>query len=62
MNLDKLKNLESEFLCRYPKGFEDEDFFPTIKKFNPEKLEKFAKDVLKKENFSNPNLLIEGFF
>ena len=62
MNLVKLKDLESEFLCRYPKGFEDEHFFPTIKKFNPEKLEEFAKDALKKENFSNPNLLIEGFF
>ena len=62
MNLVKLKDLESEFLCRYQKGFEDEHFFPTIKKFNPEKLEEFAKDGLKKENFSNPNLLIEGFF
>ena len=62
MNLDKLKDLESEFLDRYPKGFEDESFFPQIKKFNPEKLETFAKEALKKENFSNPNLLVEGFF
>jgi hypothetical protein len=62
MNLDKLKDLESEFLCSYPKGFQDEQFFPTIKKYNPEKLEAFAKEVLKKENFSNPNLLVEGFF
>ena len=62
MNLEKLKDLESEFLDRYPQGFEDESFFPQIKKFNPEKLEEFAKEVLKKENFSNPNLLIEGFF
>ncbi len=62
MNLDKLKDLESEFLDRYPKGFEDEHFFPTMKKFKPEKLEEFAKEVLKKENFSNPNLVVEGFF
>lgn len=62
MNLNKLKDLESEFLDRYPKGFEDEHFFPKIKKFNPEKLETFAKEALKKENFSNPNLLVEGFF
>jgi len=62
MNLDKLKDLESEFLCRYPQGFEDEHFFPKIKKFNPEKLEAFAKESLKKENFSNPSLLVEGFF
>ena len=62
MNLKKLKDLESEFLHRYPQGFEDESFFPQIKKFNPEKLEFFAKEALKKENFSNPNLLVEGFF
>jgi len=62
MNLDKLKDLESEFLHRYPKGFEDAHFFPTMKKFKPEKLEEFAKETLKKENFSNPNLLVEGFY
>jgi len=62
MNLDKLKDLESEFLHRYPSGFKDESFFPQIKKFKPEKLELFAKEALKKDNFSNPNLLVEGFF
>ena len=62
MNIEKLKDLESEFLYRYPKGFEDAHFFPTMKNFKPEKLEEFAKDALKKENFSNPNLLVEGFF
>ncbi len=62
MNLEKLKDLESEFLEVYPTGFEDESFFPQIKKFKPEKLEEFAKEALKKENFSNPNLLVEGFF
>ncbi|QDF28782.1 hypothetical protein [Halarcobacter anaerophilus] len=62
MNLEKLKDLEAEFLDRYPKGFKDEYFFPTMKKFSPEKLEIFAKEALKKENFSNPNLVVEGFF
>jgi len=62
VNLEKLKDLESEFLYRYPKGFKDEHFFPTMKKFKPEKLEEFAKEALKKENFSNPNLVVEGFF
>ena len=62
MNLEKLKDLESEFLNSYPEGFKDDNFFPTIQKFNPQKLEDFAKNALKKENFSNPNLLIEGFF
>ncbi len=62
MNLEKLKDIESEFLERYPKGFEDAHFFPTMKKFKPEKLEEFAKEALKKENFSNPNLVVDGFF
>lgn len=62
MNLEKLKDLESEFLYRYPKGFKDEHFFPTMKKFKPEKLEAFAKEALKKENFTEPNLIVEGFY
>jgi len=62
MNLEKLKDVESEFLEKFPKGFKDEHFFPTMKKFKPEKLEVFAKEALKIENFSNPNLIVEGFF
>ena len=62
MNLEKLKDIESEFLDSYPKGFKDEHFFPTMKKFKPEKLEEFAKEALKKENFSNPSLVVESFF
>jgi len=62
MNLEKLKDVESEFLEKFPKGFKDEHFFPTMKKFKPEKLEEFAKEALKIENFSNPNLIVEGFF
>ena len=54
MNLKKLKDIESEFLERYTKGFEDAHFFPTMKKFK--------KEVLKIENFSNPNLVIFGTF
>ncbi|MEA3354592.1 MAG: hypothetical protein U9Q33_12330 [Campylobacterota bacterium] len=70
MNLEKLKDLESEFLERYPKGFEDATFFPTMKKYKPQKLEEFAKEALAKENFpsalhslrENPNLVVDGFF
>ena len=58
MNLEKLKDMEAEFLTFYPKGFEDAKFFPTMKKFNPSKLEEFTKENLKKENFSNPNLVL----
>lgn len=62
MNLKKLKDMEEEFLTFYPTGFEDAKFFPTMKKFNPSKLEEFTKENLKKENFSNPNLVVDAFF
>ena len=62
MNLEKLKDMEAEFLFQYPIGFEDAKFFPTMKKFNPSKLEEFTKENLKKENFSNPNLVVDAFF
>ena len=62
MNLEKLKDIEAEFLSQYPSGFEDAKFFPTMKKFDPSKLEAFTKENLKKENFSNPNLVVDTFF
>lgn len=62
MNLEKLKDIEEEFLFHYPNGFEDEKFFPTMKKFDPSKLEEFAKENFKKENFSNLNLVVDAFF
>ena len=61
MNLEKLKDIEVEFLSQYPNGFKDENFFPTMKKFDPSKLEEFTKENLKKENFSNPNLVVDAF-
>lgn len=62
MNIEKLKNAQEEFLLHYPKGFKDEEFFPSMKKFNPLKLEEFTKKNLKKESFSNPSLVVEAFF
>ena len=62
MNLEKLKDIEAEFLDKYPLGFNDAHFFPTMKKFKPEKLEAFAKDILAKEKFSHPNEVVDGFF
>lgn len=60
--LEKLKDLEAEFLEQYPKGFKDAHFFPTMKKFKPEKLEAFVKENLSKEDFLNPNQVLESFY
>ncbi|RXK00488.1 hypothetical protein CRU98_04835 [Arcobacter sp. CECT 8986] len=61
MNLERLKDIESEFLEVYPKAFKDEKLLVMVKKFNPEKLEEVAKDYFQKENFSQPQLICEGF-
>ena len=62
MNIKKLKDIEEEFLFQYPNGFEDAKFFPTMKKFDPSKLEAFTKENLKKDSFSNPNFVVDAFF
>jgi len=62
MNIEKLKDIESEFLEVYPKGFEDSNFFPSMKKFSPQKHTQFAKEILAKEKFQNPSEVIDGFF
>ena len=62
MNIKKLKDIEEEFLFHYPNGFQDAKFFPTMKKFDPSKLEAFTKENLKKDNFSNPNFVVDAFF
>ena len=62
MNIKKLKDIEEEFLTFYPMGFQDAKFFPTMKKFDPSKLEAFTKENLKKDNFSNPNFVVDAFF
>ena len=61
MNIEKLKEYEAEFLEQYPNGFDDRNFSTIMKTFNPIKLEEFAKDALKKENFQNPSLVVDGF-
>ncbi|AXX92268.1 hypothetical protein CPU12_09130 [Malaciobacter molluscorum LMG 25693] len=61
MNIGKLRDLESEFYDQYPKGFKDERLLCLLKKFNPEKLEEVAKNYFQKENFSQPQLICEGF-
>lgn len=62
MNIEKLKDVESEFFDAYPKGFEDEKLIRMVKKFNPEKLEVYAKEAFKKENFSDPHFIVEAYF
>lgn len=61
MNIKKLKDLESEFFAYYPKGWEDEKILPIIKKFNSLKFHEDTRELFKKENFSQPEIICENF-
>ena len=54
MNLDKLKEVESTFLMRYPLGFDDPGLVPIKKKHNVDKLISLAQTNLTKLNCHQP--------
>lgn len=59
MNLKKLKIIEDHFFETYPKGFEDEGLAQIVKRHNVAKLTDFGQEAFAKENFSNPQQIIE---
>jgi len=60
MNLKKLKEIEENFFEMYPKGFDDAYFAPVLKRHNVAKLSAFTQECFSKENFSNPQLVVEN--
>ncbi|WP_320033816.1 hypothetical protein [Halarcobacter sp.] len=60
-NIEKLKDLEAEFLESYPKGFEDEEILKIIKRFKSEKFEEEVRVLFDKSNFTNPDLVCTNF-
>ena len=54
-SLDKktLKQLEAQFLQKYPKGFQDPAIQEIVKKHKPEKMTAMAHDFFKKAAFNN---------
>ncbi len=55
MNLEKLKQLESIFLLRYPQGFEDPELMVISKKHKVEELKEFVHHNFAKEKFDDPS-------
>lgn len=49
MNVEKLKQLEADFLGRHPEGFKSSEFVKVRKKHNVEKHTAYMKDVLTEE-------------
>ena len=60
MNLKKLKELEKQFLKKYPDGFADPHFEPIMKKHQPEKMRALAEDFFSPTAFKNTALLTEN--
>ena len=60
MNLKKLKEIEENFFEMYPTGFDDEYFAPLLKRHNVAKLSAFTQECFAKENFLNPQLVVEN--
>ena len=52
--------MEEHFFEIYPKGFEDEYFAPLLKRHNVAKLSVFTQKCFTKENFTNPQLVVEN--
>jgi len=54
VNIKKLKQMEAEFLARYPGGFDDPGMAPIKKKHNVDKLTEFAQANLTRSHFNRP--------
>lgn len=62
MNIEKLKECEYRFYDYYKDGFNDEKLVKTTKLFNTLKFHEIAKKSFAIENFSNIEIVTEGFF
>ncbi len=60
MNIDKLKIAEKNFLNRYPGGFNNPEMLVIAKKHKPEKMKSLARESFSRENFNNPQLIIDN--
>lgn len=60
MNLKKLKQAEEAFLNRYPGGFKGPEMAAIGKRHKVDKMITFVQDCFSKENFSDPEMIIEN--
>ena len=59
MNIDKLKQLEHDFLARYPEGFASPEMKEVVKRHKPDKMYKIAQESFEDYKFDNPEFIIE---
>lgn len=61
MNIEKLKQLETEFLRRYPLGFDDPELMAVAKKHKVEEMKNYVHDHFSKDNFNDPSAISRAF-
>ncbi len=59
MNLEKLEEFEQRFFMMYPEGFDSFELVSVRKKHNIDKVSKYVKDVLSKENLDKGLMVVE---
>lgn len=61
MNIEKLKQLEAEFLRRYPLGFEDPELMAVAKKHKVEEMKNYVHAHFSKDSFNDPSAISRAF-
>ena len=59
MNLDRLEEFEERFFMMYPEGFDSFELVSAKKKHNIEKISKYVRDVLSRENLERGLMAVE---
>jgi len=59
MNIQKLKQLEHDFLARYPEGFNSPEMKEIVKRHKPDKMYQLAQEGFEDYKFDNPEFIIE---
>ena len=59
MNIQRLKQLEHDFLARYPEGFDSPDMKVIVKRHKPDKIYKLAQESFEDYKFDNPLFIID---
>ena len=61
MNFEKLRQLESEFLRRYPLGFDDPELMAVAKKHKVEEMKTYVHANFSKDHFNDPSAISRAF-
>ena len=59
MNIKRLKQLERDFLARYPEGFDSPEMKEVVKRHKPDKMYKLAQESFEAFKFDNPSFIID---